>query len=324
MKRKKTDEMIQSAIRLPLGLHERLKRAGGERGMGEEIRRRLEASFEAEKAPVAPKTRQLLDAICHFVDETGRDFGSWSDDPFAFEVLKGAVNMLMAHDKPKGKPDPNPKPDGVGELLYGQVLPQKMSVGFWPARGSKTEPIVCVQIRSKTSMKGLFANALLGHWAIVIDQRDPATGQRKRRWHSFTGTKRTAQIECARLISELQRGTYLEPNKITVAQFLERWLEDVRRGSPQNARAIRRDREEEPQSAARRHGSNETAADADIRCLHQGSFRRPQRRQGRIVPEHGALHARRPQGCYGPGCTLADAAHNPVDAVDAPKMSGAP
>ena len=87
--------------------------------MGEEIRRRLEASFEAEKAPVAPKTRQLLDAICHFVDETGRDFGSWSDDPFAFEVLKGAVNMLMAHDKPKGKPDPNPKPDGVGELLYG-------------------------------------------------------------------------------------------------------------------------------------------------------------------------------------------------------------
>src|SRR6476661_4947655 len=77
-------------------------------------------------------------------------------------------------------------------------------------------------------MKGHIRERSCGHWAIVIDQRDPATGKRKRRWHSFTGTKRTAQIECARLISELQRGTYLEPNKITVAQFLDRWLDDVK------------------------------------------------------------------------------------------------
>ena len=77
-------------------------------------------------------------------------------------------------------------------------------------------------------MKGHIRERSPGHWAIVIEQRDPATGKRKRRWHSFTGTKRTAQIECARLISELQRGTYLEPNKITVAQFLDRWLEDIK------------------------------------------------------------------------------------------------
>src|SRR5262249_18739455 len=34
-------------------------------------------------------------------------------------------------------------------------------------------------------------------WAIVIDGRDPATGKRKRRWHSFRGTKREAQVQCA-------------------------------------------------------------------------------------------------------------------------------
>ena len=28
-----------------------------------------------------------------------------------------------------------------------------------------------------------------GHWAIILDQRDPATGKRKRKWHSFEGTK---------------------------------------------------------------------------------------------------------------------------------------
>jgi integrase len=77
-------------------------------------------------------------------------------------------------------------------------------------------------------MKGHLRERSPGHWAIILDQRDPATGKRKRRWHTFTGTKRTAQIECARLISEIQRGTYLEQNKITVAQFLDRWLADVK------------------------------------------------------------------------------------------------
>ena len=77
-------------------------------------------------------------------------------------------------------------------------------------------------------MKGHIRGRSPGHWAIILDQRDPATGKRKRKWHSFEGTKRAAQIECARLISEIQRGTYLEPNKTTVAQFLDRWLVDVK------------------------------------------------------------------------------------------------
>jgi len=77
-------------------------------------------------------------------------------------------------------------------------------------------------------MKGHIRERSPGHWAIVIDIRDAATGKRKRRWHSFAGNKRAAQIECARLISELNGGTYLEPNKTTVAQFLDRWLDDIK------------------------------------------------------------------------------------------------
>jgi integrase len=77
-------------------------------------------------------------------------------------------------------------------------------------------------------MKGHIRERSPGHWAIILEQRDPASGQRKRRWHSFAGTKRAAQVECARLISEMQRGTYLEPNKTMVAKFLDRWLADVK------------------------------------------------------------------------------------------------
>jgi integrase len=66
-----------------------------------------------------------------------------------------------------------------------------------------------------------------GHWAIVIDVRDPQSNQRKRRWHSFAGTKREAQVECARLLTELKAGTAVEPSRMTVAAFLERWLEHI-------------------------------------------------------------------------------------------------
>jgi integrase len=77
-------------------------------------------------------------------------------------------------------------------------------------------------------MKGHLRERSPGRWAIVLDISDPATGKRKRRWHSFAGTKRQAQIECARLISELQGGTYLEPSKLTMAAYFARWLEHIR------------------------------------------------------------------------------------------------
>jgi integrase len=77
-------------------------------------------------------------------------------------------------------------------------------------------------------MKGHIRERSPGHWAIILDVRDATTGKRRRRWHSFHGTKRQAQIECARLISEVKGGTYVEPSKMTLAQFLERWLDNVK------------------------------------------------------------------------------------------------
>jgi integrase len=75
-------------------------------------------------------------------------------------------------------------------------------------------------------MKGHLRERSPGHWAIIIDVPD-ATGKRKQRWHSFRGTKREAQRECARLISELDKGTAVEPSRIRVAAFLERWIEHM-------------------------------------------------------------------------------------------------
>jgi integrase len=79
-------------------------------------------------------------------------------------------------------------------------------------------------------MRGSIINRPKGsdRWSIILDTVDPQTGKRKRRWHAFKGTKRKAQDECARLITELKSGNALEPSKTTVAQFLGRWLDHIK------------------------------------------------------------------------------------------------
>ena len=73
-------------------------------------------------------------------------------------------------------------------------------------------------------MRGHLRERSPGRWAIVIDVRDPTTGKRKRKWHSFFGTKRQAQVECAKLIAESKNGTALDPAKVMLREYLERWL----------------------------------------------------------------------------------------------------
>jgi hypothetical protein len=77
-------------------------------------------------------------------------------------------------------------------------------------------------------MKGHLRERSPGKWAIVLDVPDPATGKRKRKWHSFEGGRREAQKECARLIAAMEAGTYQEPSKTTLADFLNVWLLHIR------------------------------------------------------------------------------------------------
>src|SRR5262245_55980067 len=76
-------------------------------------------------------------------------------------------------------------------------------------------------------MKGHVRERGAGHWYAVIDRRDPKTGARKRKWHSLPGCtgKRQAQVECARLVSELKGGTYIDPSKLTLGQWIDQWIE---------------------------------------------------------------------------------------------------
>jgi integrase len=62
-------------------------------------------------------------------------------------------------------------------------------------------------------------------WAIVLDARGE-DGRRRRKWHSFRGSKREAQVRCAELIAESQSGGAVDKTKITVSEFLDRIQRD--------------------------------------------------------------------------------------------------
>ena len=64
-------------------------------------------------------------------------------------------------------------------------------------------------------------------WYVVIEDRDPATGARKRRWHSGFRTKREAQAACNELVVAIQRGDYLQANRQTVGEFAVEWLATI-------------------------------------------------------------------------------------------------
>jgi integrase len=68
-----------------------------------------------------------------------------------------------------------------------------------------------------------------GSWEIKFDLgRDPLTGRRITKYRTFRGNKREAQAELTRLLSQRDNGSLIEPSKVTVAAFLDRWLEYMR------------------------------------------------------------------------------------------------
>src|SRR6516225_9118051 len=63
-------------------------------------------------------------------------------------------------------------------------------------------------------------------WELKFDigPRDPVAGKRQSRHVSFKGSKREAEAELTRLLNERNQGTYTDPSKMNLAQFLEHWL----------------------------------------------------------------------------------------------------
>ena len=62
-------------------------------------------------------------------------------------------------------------------------------------------------------------------WCIVVDLGQNENGKRKQKWISGFKTKKEAENDLSRILNDLLNGTYVEPNKLTVNEYIKRWLE---------------------------------------------------------------------------------------------------
>ena len=68
-----------------------------------------------------------------------------------------------------------------------------------------------------------------GAWELKFDLgRHPITGKRQVRYATVRGSKRDAQLELRRLLGAVDKGQHVDPGKLTVGQWLVRWLEEAR------------------------------------------------------------------------------------------------
>lgn len=65
-------------------------------------------------------------------------------------------------------------------------------------------------------------------WAVVVDVGRDGNGQRRQRWHSGFSTRRDAQEALTAILGQIQQGSYIEPSKQTLAQFMRQWLASIR------------------------------------------------------------------------------------------------
>lgn len=76
-------------------------------------------------------------------------------------------------------------------------------------------------------MSGSSRKRATSTWELTIELgADPATGKRRRRTLTFRGTRRDAEKALTDALHQRDTGFDLRPEKLTVADYLDRWLRD--------------------------------------------------------------------------------------------------
>lgn len=64
-------------------------------------------------------------------------------------------------------------------------------------------------------------------WSVVVYVgKDPITGKDRHKWHTVHGNRKAAERELTRLLRELDTGAYVDAAKVTVKEYLGKWLQD--------------------------------------------------------------------------------------------------
>ena len=59
-------------------------------------------------------------------------------------------------------------------------------------------------------------------WAVVVENgRHPTTGKRRQKWDSGYRTRKEAERALTDILARLERGSYVNPSRQSLATFLE-------------------------------------------------------------------------------------------------------
>ena len=75
-------------------------------------------------------------------------------------------------------------------------------------------------------MRGTIRKRAKDSWTLWWDEPRGAGGKRRQRNKTVKGPKRVAEAELRSILSEIDSGSYIPPNKLTVKDLLERWLSE--------------------------------------------------------------------------------------------------
>lgn len=67
------------------------------------------------------------------------------------------------------------------------------------------------------------------NWYVVVNLGRDTSGKRRQKWHGGFGTRREAEVARAKIVGELHAGTYSEPSRSTLSEWVTaQWLPTVR------------------------------------------------------------------------------------------------
>ena len=66
------------------------------------------------------------------------------------------------------------------------------------------------------------------NWYVVVDLGRDASGKRRQKWHGSFRTRKEAEVARAKIVGDLDDGTYSEPSKLTLREWVETVATQVR------------------------------------------------------------------------------------------------
>ena len=77
-------------------------------------------------------------------------------------------------------------------------------------------------------MKGHLKKRAKDSWTIVVDLGLKTNGKRNQKWKTVKGTKKEAEAQLARMLIELDDGVYIDTKKISVSDYLDKWVASIK------------------------------------------------------------------------------------------------